>query len=390
MINVNRILRAMSLSGALTAPGVASAHPDLTTFEETAFTTEPTTVGCTLEDGSETTCYQITVNYLPDGLEVGPFCPATFDDEGGIWDWTGENAKLYRVDEAFLRMLDGMGYRFFDDDGTVHVVDNATQRPTVDHACINVSVDKDVTMTMLLPVTPVVADTPTLLGVVGKVGVALDGAPIFSDAPSIQQTGHMPALDTCGGHVDPGGWYHWHATSSDIETVFANEHVDADCALKQDSAALFGYAFDGFPMFGSAEIDGAPASGLDACNGHVGMTAMGETYHYHASENFPNLPPCLVGLQAQDNFLTTATAGVGATRAGEGTRNEPPRPTDGGPGQAPAGFDAAAEDLRITTEALLQALGNPQGGRPDLAAAAERLGISESDLRDALPPPPGQ
>lgn len=83
---------------------------------------------------------------------------------------------------------------------------------------------------------------------VSKVGVAPDGVPVFSDAPSIQQTGHMPALDTCGGHIDPGGWYHWHATSTDIETVFAQEGVVADCALEQNSAALFGYAFDGFAV----------------------------------------------------------------------------------------------------------------------------------------------
>ena len=207
------------------------AHPDTGDFVQSAFLKAPEIVDCTLEDGTETQCHEITVGYLPDGLKIGPFCPATLDDAGGIWEWTGENAGLYRVDGDFLRMLDGLGYRFFDDDGNVYSVDNATERPTVDHACINVSVDESVEITMLLPVDPVMADTPTQLGTVGKVGVALDGVPIFSDAPSIQMTGHMPALDTCGGHVDPGGWYHWHATSTDIATVFATEHVDADCAI---------------------------------------------------------------------------------------------------------------------------------------------------------------
>lgn len=103
-------------------------------------------------------------------------------------------------------MLDSLGYRFFDGDGNVFSVDAATTQPTVDHACINVSVDESIEITMLLPIEPVIADTPTDLGVVAKVGVALDGVPIFSDAPPIQVTGHMPALDTCGGHVDPGGW----------------------------------------------------------------------------------------------------------------------------------------------------------------------------------------
>lgn len=373
----------------LGAAPMALAHPDIAEFSETAFAEQPQTVDCTLENGTASTCYKITVNYLPEDLEIGPFCPATLTDAGGIWEWTGENAKLYRVDEAFLRMLDDLGYRFFDEDGAVHVVDAATEQPAVDHACINVSPDESVEITMLLPVTPVMADSPSPLGTVSKIGVALNGVPVFSDAPSIQQTGHMPALDTCGGHIDPGGWYHWHATSTDIETVFAASGVIADCALEQDSAALFGYAFDGFPMFGSTEADGAVASGLDACNGHVGMTSAGETYHYHATDDFPNLPACLVGVQAADNFSTTATAGIGATRAGADGRNEPPR-GGGAPGQMPPDFSQAAEALGVTPDDLMQALGDPRSGPPDLAAAAKTLGVTEEALRAALPPPPNR
>ncbi|SNS59559.1 hypothetical protein [Antarctobacter heliothermus] len=143
-------------------------------------------------------------------------------------------------------------------------------------------------------------------------------------------------------------------------------------------------------MFGSTEADGATPAGLDACNGHVGATALGETYHYHASVDFPNLPPCLVGVQAADNFSTTATAGVGATRAGADGRNEPPRPMDGGPGQMPPGFDVAAAKLGISTDRLMEALQSSGPGRPDLAAAAKALGITEDALRTVLPPPPGQ
>ena len=393
-------LTLLSLASCCILPAAASAHLHPDEFAPTAFVEAPETVDCTLENGSEAQCHRITVGYLPEGLEIGPFCPATLDDVGGIWSWDGANAGLYRVDRAFFMMLDSLGYRFFDDDGTVHVVDIATQQPGVDHACINVSADESVTITMLLPVDPVMADTPSQLGVVSKVGVALDGVPIFSDAPSVLHTGHMPALDTCGGHIDPGGWYHWHATSTDIDTVFEETDVAAHCALEQDSSAQFGYAFDGFPMFGSTEADGSPAVDLDDCNGHVGMTVLGETYHYHASEDFPNLPACLVGVQAQNNFSTTATAGIGATRAGEGGRNEPPRPMDGrpgggpggpgGPGGLPPGFDDAAASLGVTPQELMDALGDPRGGRPDLAAAAARLGITENELREALPPPPGR
>lgn len=374
----------------LALPHNVMAHPDLAEFEATAFVEQPATVDCMLVNGDQSTCYEVTVSYLPEGLEIAPFCPSTIGDEGGIWNWTGENANLYRIDEDFLLMLDDLGYRFFDEDGTVHVVDIATEQPSVDHACINVSPAKDVTITMLLPVNPVVADQPTPLGTVGKVGVALNGVPIFSDAPSIQQTGHMPALDTCGGHIDPGGWYHWHATSTDIETTFGTANIEATCALEQNSSALFGYAFDGFAMYGSRDSDGTVPTDLDACNGHVGRTIRGSAYHYHASEDFPNLPPCLSGVQVVDNFSTTATAGVGATRAGEDGRSEPPRPGGAGQGPLPEGFDDAAKQLGIATKTLMQALHSSGQGRPNLTVAAKTLGISEDALRTVLPPPPGQ
>ena len=50
-------------------------------------------------------------------------------------------------------------------------------------------------------------------------------------------------------------------------------------------------------------------------------------------------------------------------------------------------FDAVAQQYGVSTEALLTALGVPaQRPRPDIAAAAERLGVSEDDIWDALRP----
>lgn len=383
---------------ACTLPGAAFAHHDLDRYDTGIFVQEPQTVHCTLEDGSSAQCHQLVVTYLPEGLEIGPFCPATLDGVGGIWDWDGEEPGLYSLDATFWQMLDAQGYTFFDPNGTVHIVDIATEQPAVDHACINVSADEDVTITMLIPVTPVMADVPTPLGTVAKVGVGLNGVPIFADAPSVLQTGHLPALDTCGGHVDPGGWYHWHATASDIDTVFATEGVEADCAsVTQDASAQFGYAFDGFAIYGSLEADGSVPVGLDACGGHVGLTAQDEeVYHYHAVDELPNLPVCLVGVQAQDNFSTTASAGIGAETAGPGGRNEPPRPgnqggdQDGGQGMRPVGFgglprgfDQAAASLGVSVEeladAMAQAGGPPRGPkRCGARAIRQRRGAAGS------------
>lgn len=346
-------------------------------FDPGALLETPVQIPCTLETGIEATCLEITVGYQPEGLEIGPFCPSNIDEKGGIWDWDGENAGLYRLDRAFFEMLTDQGYRFYDENGDIAISDPGSgQPPQAEHTCLMAAPDESVIITMRIPVDPVMADTPSPLGTVAKVGIALDGVPIFADAPSVLDTGHLPSLDVCGGHIDPGGWYHWHATSTDIDTILETEGVDAHCDLTQDPTAVFGYAFDGFPILGSLEADGSIPKGLDTCSGHIDDTVFGETYHYHASVEFPNLPPCLVGVVAQDNFSTTALAGIGAERSGG------PGPA-GGP---PPGFEEAATQLGISSADLMDALGGP-GQQPDFASVAQQLGVTEADLRAALPMP---
>lgn len=372
-------LTCLPILSMAAAPMLAQAHPDPEQFAQTAFIQEPAIVDCSLEDGTRTHCYEFVVAYQPEGLKIGPFCPSTIDETGGIWDWDGDQAGLYRLDREFFQMLAEQGYRFYDEDGNIVISDpGSDQPPQADNTCLMATPDKSVTITMRLPVEPALAGEPSSLGTVAKVGVALDGVPIFADAPSVLDTGHLPALDVCGGHIDPGGWYHWHATSTDIATVLQADGVEADCGLAQDAAALFGFAFDGFPMFGSREEDGSEPEDLDQCHGHVGETALGETYHYHASAEFPNLPPCLAGVVAQDNFSTTAATGIGS-QGGAGQ----------GPGQGmPPGFEQAAHTLGVTAEQLANALGGP-GQQTDFAAAAASLGVTEEALRSALPKPPG-
>jgi len=69
--------------------------------------------------------------------------------------------------------------------------------------CLPATADETVEMTVRIPLQPVMAETPTQLGTVAQVGLAIDAVPIFADAPSVLDTGHLPALDECGGHIDP-------------------------------------------------------------------------------------------------------------------------------------------------------------------------------------------
>lgn len=356
----------------------------LSLFGKDALVKAPAVVDCTLTNDEAFKCAQIMVKYKPDNLQVGPFCPTTLNDTGGIWNWDGKKAGLYRINRAFLEMLAGLGYKFYNNEGKVSITDLSKGAPVDLNSCLSVSPNEKVQMTVLLPMTPKMADKPTDLGTVAKVGLALDGVPIFADAPSVLKTGHMPALDTCGGHIDPGGWYHWHATPTDINSVYEQKKVAAKCALQQSPSAQFAYAFDGYAMYGTADMDGKVPTDLDACHGHIGATARnpkGE-YHYHATGNFPNLPVCLKGIQAKNNFSTTASTGIGS--AGGDPGGGPG--ADGGPG--PGGrpnFAAAAKKLGVTEKALEQAMQDAGGPQADLAKVAKTLNVSEEALKAALP-----
>lgn len=355
-------------------------------YSAAAMASAPETVDCLLETGQPSHCLKLVVKHKPSDLGIGPFCPETLEDAGGIWSWDGEQPGLYRVNGDFFRMIAAEGYLMFDGEGTVIISDISVAPPADAHSCIQVSEDTSVTITALIPLEPAMAERPTRLGVVNKVGMALTGTPIFSDAPSVHHTGHMPALDQCGGHVDPGGWYHWHANSNDIATVFEAENVDAACALVQDGAQLFGYAFDGFPIYGSLELDGSLPQDLDDCRGHIGEMTNGEIgYHYHTGEDFPNLPRCLNGIQAMDNFSTTAQVGVGANPppGTEITRRDPPG-GGRGPRGGPPDLSDAAQQLGIPEQELSRIL-RESGRPPNLTIAAEQLNVSEADLRAALP-----
>jgi sugar lactone lactonase YvrE len=288
---------------------------NLNVFDSAALVQDPTVVDCTLTDGTATQCAQLVVKYLPDNLEIGPFCPDNiYEDAGGIWEWDGDNPGVYRLNEAFFTMLTEQGFEFYDADGNVYIGDPAGGLIADVNNCLEATADDTVEMTALIPLQPVMADTHANLGTVAQVGMGIDGVPIFADAPSVLDRGHLPALDLCGGHIDPGGWYHWHATATDIESSFAFEAVDADCHLDQSTSTLFGYAFDGYPMYGSTDQDGTMPTDLDDCSGHTGATAEypDGIYHYHAGLDFPNLPTCLVGVSANNAFATTASAGIGA------------------------------------------------------------------------------
>ena len=279
-------------------------------FADGALSETPIVVDCTLETGSDTTCFQFEVSSLIDNIDTdGPYCPDTVDDAGGIWVWDGDDPGLYELDADFWAMMDAQGYDFVGEDGNITITDpgavGGSDSGGTANSCLEATADGSYHLQVLIPTEPELLDEPISLSTISQVGLALDGVTIFGDAPSVADRGGLPALDACGGHIDPSGYYHWHFGAESIQTNLDEAGIELTCGIEQDVEALLGFSYDGYGIYGPEE-DGAVPSDLDACSGHVSDTEeFGEIYHYHYSYDSPNLPACRVGAAAA-GALTSA------------------------------------------------------------------------------------
>ena len=314
-------------SGASTSATPASTTEglDTTLFLDGALAEEPATEDCTLSDGTESTCYRITISGYPSDREAGPFCPATISDDadqGGIW-FDGED--VYDLDGTFIEDLAQTygddGWKMYDDEGNVLVTDTqekfeAAARPDVDPELQNHCVEgrlewlengEPIPSTVLIPAEPVAAQAPTTPR--GNHGVTLDGVVIAASAPvdAILGAYTIAAFDDCGAHFNPTEGYHLHGAVGCSEVGEAAE----------GETPMFGYALDGYPLRSPYADDAEEtAAGLDECNGHTTDTG----YHYHANQAAKNqVVACLMGQTA-----TSTDAAGGAPDGGA--------PPDGGNG----------------------------------------------------------
>lgn len=146
-----------------------------------------------------------------------------------------------------------------------------------------------------IPLAPVLGNTPQTRD--AALGAAVNGVPIYDytgggemtlDDLKHHQAQHdtlqTKQLDVCGGHAGRGDDYHY--------------HVKPNCMIEQmknaGDAAIIGWAFDGFPIYGDNNPDGTPIAigELDVCNGKKDDTF---TYRYHTSTKAPYIIQCLMG-----------------------------------------------------------------------------------------------
>jgi len=145
-----------------------------------------------------------------------------------------------------------------------------------------------------IPLHPQIASqtTPTPFG---PIGVAINGIPFYNPYNAEGRDAvlgpYAEVFDSCCGHPDQMGRYHYHKYPVCINSPFhdpAGQH-----------SPLIGFAFDGFPIYGPNGDDGKPPQDLDACNGH---TDAEHGYHYHVTAAFPYLIGAYRGIPASDNI----------------------------------------------------------------------------------------
>lgn len=140
-----------------------------------------------------------------------------------------------------------------------------------------------------LPANPKRLTKPQCVG--GEVGIARNGVAIFSavDAAGRDAVAHE-VQDTCSGHPQQSGVYHYHGLPACLGSGGAAKH-----------SKQLGWALDGFPIYGPRGKGGDYLANaeLDVCHGHTHTVAYGgervRLFHYHANYEFPYTVGCFRG-----------------------------------------------------------------------------------------------
>lgn len=133
----------------------------------------------------------------------------------------------------------------------------------------------------LIPLHPQLAEETTPLPM-GPIGVAINGIPFYnqynSQGKNAVEGPTAEVFDSCCGHPDQMGRYHYHKYPVCVHNPFKDQEKAGE------HSPLIGYAFDGYAIYGPNGEDGKPPQDLDECNGHSDSI---RGYHYHVTAKFP-------------------------------------------------------------------------------------------------------
>jgi len=225
-----------------------------------------------------------------------------------------------------------------------------------------------------IPSVPTFSSTTTKTSL-GSIGVMISGAVLYNpyegDGTTVAMANNFTItnaagitasfVDKCAGHPTPGmngtgGAYHYHGLSGCVTTK-----VDTT----KGPSHIIGIALDGYFIYGANDINGkaVPSSALDECNGITSPTPEYPkgVYHY-----------VLPGTADATSSIGCFHGKVDASQIQAMPNMMPPMPD----------LAAAAKKLGITETQLKDAFNNKLP--PDFSAAAKTLGITEKELMTAL------
>ncbi len=149
--------------------------------------------------------------------------------------------------------------------------------PTADTARVVSDPTRARTQDLTIPTNPKKA-SKTTAAPLGSIGFMISGSVLFNpyegDGKTVAMASNFyltaddgskaPFVDDCSGHPG-GGQYHYHGLPA---------CVVAETDTGTGPSRIIGVAFDGFPIYGSRDINGrtVPVSKLDKCNGITSAT----------------------------------------------------------------------------------------------------------------------
>lgn len=236
---------------------------------------------------------------------------------GSTWDLTKKiavqgsvswpNAAFSAAVQGAQRLLSGNGLPV---DATTGIFPIAASDPAYQYDR-NPNSIKEQTVSYNVSANPTAASTPTCVPM-GVIGYALNGVAIFNglDAAGRDAVAHE-TQDSCDGHPEQDGSYHYHGPSTCMPHV-------------EENAQLVGYALDGFGIYSLKDKNGNEYTNtdLDACHGTTGEVEWnGQTvnmYHYVLTREYPYTIGCFHGTPVN-------------THAGPGAGAQPTTTTTGPP-----------------------------------------------------------
>jgi YHYH protein len=194
-------------------------------------------------------------------------------------------------------------------------------------------------MRVELPLEPQLAAEPICTP--GAIGILNSGSVLFNalDAPGRDALAHE-IQDTCQGHPEPTGVYHYHSISTCLP----------DKTARNGHSEIVGYSLDGFGIYGRHGIGGKvlASADLDVCHGHSHQIDWNgqrkNMYHYHATWDFPYTIGCMRGAYNMSNVRT-----IRGTPRRNTSPNLRPRMTDPSPNSDPSNSDRPRRQDEPTT-----------------------------------------